>query len=88
MLLDAAHIRPHSKQGDYSLQNGIILRTDLHTLFDVGMIRIDPAGLTITVDDSIVDPAYRMFHGQKLRCPDVPSLRPSEEHLTERWDSD
>ena len=33
-LLEAAHIDPHSDGGDYSEDNGLLLRSDIHTLFD------------------------------------------------------
>ena len=32
----AAHIRPYSACGDHRLDNGLLLRSDLHTLFDRG----------------------------------------------------
>lgn len=40
-LLEAAHINPHSEGGDYSLQNGLILRSDIHTLFDQYLLAFD-----------------------------------------------
>lgn len=39
-VLDAAHIKPCSASGDNSLSNGILLRSDLHTLFDAGYLTI------------------------------------------------
>lgn len=33
---DAAHIRPFSAGGDHSIQNGILLRKDIHSVFDAG----------------------------------------------------
>lgn len=39
--LQAAHIRPVSSGGQHRLDNGILLRSDVHTLFDRGYLGID-----------------------------------------------
>jgi putative restriction endonuclease len=39
-VLDAAHIKPYDKSGPHSISNGILLRTDLHKLFDKGYLTI------------------------------------------------
>src|SRR3954470_7206735 len=33
-VLDVAHIRPFSKEGAHEISNGLLLRTDIHRLFD------------------------------------------------------
>lgn len=40
--LQAAHIQPVSEGGQHRLDNGILLRSDVHTLFDRGYLGIDP----------------------------------------------
>ncbi len=45
-VLDAAHIKPYEKSGPHFISNGLLLRTDLHKLFDKGY-------LTITNDHKI-----------------------------------
>ena len=40
-LLEAAHITPHSEHTDYDVSNGLLLRSDIHTLFDLNMFGID-----------------------------------------------
>ena len=40
-VLDAAHIRPYSLGGVHAVANGILLRQDIHTLFDLGYITVD-----------------------------------------------
>lgn len=42
LVLDAAHIRPVSAQGQNRVDNGLLLRTDVHRLFDTGYLGIDP----------------------------------------------
>lgn len=40
--LQAAHIRPYAKGGEHLLSNGLLLRSDMHTLFDRGYLSIAP----------------------------------------------
>ena len=40
-VLEAAHIEDHAKTGLNSLANGLLLRSDLHALFDEGLLRIE-----------------------------------------------
>jgi putative restriction endonuclease len=41
-VLQAAHIRPLPRGGEHRLDNGLLLRSDVHTLFDRGYLGIDP----------------------------------------------
>ena len=43
-VLDAAHIRPFSDGGSHSIQNGLLLRKDIHSLFDAGLVAFDDEG--------------------------------------------
>jgi putative restriction endonuclease len=40
-VLEAAHIRPVSKDGLNRVDNGLLLRSDVHTLFDEGYLGLD-----------------------------------------------
>ena len=40
--LDAAHIKAHSEKGPNQIQNGLLLRADVHRLFDKGYVTVDP----------------------------------------------
>lgn len=39
-VLEAAHIKPYGKEGPHAVQNGILLKSDFHTLFDDGYLTI------------------------------------------------
>ena len=39
-VLEAAHIRPYGEGGEHSVQNGLLLRSDIHRLFDLGYVTI------------------------------------------------
>jgi len=40
--LEAAHIRPYAAGGEHALSNGLLLRSDLHTLFDLATLQLIP----------------------------------------------
>jgi hypothetical protein len=82
-LLDAAHIVPYRGPETNKVQNGLLLRTDLHTLFDLGLLTIDPSTFAVKMAASITQPDYVGLSGSRLRLPADPNERPSEEAL--RW---
>ena len=41
-VLQAAHIRPVAHDGEHRVDNGMLLRSDVHTLFDRGLVGVDP----------------------------------------------
>lgn len=43
-VLEAAHIKPVSNGGEHRIDNGLLLRSDLHTLFDLGYATVTPDG--------------------------------------------
>jgi hypothetical protein len=84
-VLEAAHIRPVKKNGNHSIKNGLLLRADLHNLFDRGLVTIDRQ-YRILLDESIRSAKeYRKLHGQRLakipkRTVDRPSKVLLEQH--------
>jgi predicted restriction endonuclease len=40
--LEAAHIRPFAEGGEHEASNGVLLRRDIHSLFDAGYVTITP----------------------------------------------
>jgi hypothetical protein len=80
--LEAAHIRSYSSSPRHDVRNGLLLRRDLHALFDRGLITVDPS--TWTVD---VAPALRRYPeitGLQGRPLDVPiELRPRQALIEE-----
>lgn len=54
-VLEAAHIQPYAKRGPNRVDNGLLLRSDLHRLFDRGLVTIEPDRLTFRVSDRIRD---------------------------------
>ncbi len=76
-VLEAAHICPYLGDQDDHPENGLLLRADIHTLFDRNMLRIAPENLVIEIASSVTDECYLAFVGNRLRCPsnNQPSAR-------------
>lgn len=80
-LLEAAHIQPYRGESHNRADNGLLLRSDIHTLFDLALIRIDPKTLTISLHPSLKNTEYAHLAGQLLRCD---GARPSQAALETR----
>ena len=70
--LEAAHIIPFRGEDTNSVRNGLLLRADVHTLFDRGSIAVDTSDYTILVSESIRKTVYGRLAGQPLRQPGSP----------------
>lgn len=53
-LLEAAHIVPFRGTETNHLQNGLLLRSDMHTLFDCGLVSIDHKSMTVVVAPKVL----------------------------------
>jgi putative restriction endonuclease len=52
-VLDATHIKPYTIVQKHELSNGLLMRSDLHRLFDEGYLSVDPASRRIAVSKRI-----------------------------------
>jgi len=66
-VLEAAHIQPHSVDGRNSIDNGLLLRADIHTLFDLHLMSINPTTLTVATSSELSRTTYAVFEGVNLR---------------------
>lgn len=82
-VLEAAHIISHSEEINYSVTNGLLLRADIHTLFDLHLIGIDELD-RIRVSVKLKDSDYQKFDGLSIRLPLEPSERPKQDFLVRR----
>jgi putative restriction endonuclease len=85
--LEAAHIRPFSDGGEHSVSNGLLLRSDVHGLFDRGYLSVD-ADLRLRVSPELKAKAWngvefyeREQQGFQIRVPDDPLLQPDRDAL-------
>ncbi len=85
-VLDAAHIQRYLGPASNHVQNGLVLRSDLHDLFDDGYLTVTPQ-LVVEVSRRIREEyengrEYYRFHGSRLAVvPDRVAERPSAEAL-------
>jgi len=76
-LLEAAHIVPYRGKETNRSGNGMLLRADLHTLFDLHLISINPLNMRVLVSSKLNGSDYEQYRGKKLRVPKQSSSRPS-----------
>lgn len=84
-ILDAAHIRAFESGGEHTASNGLLLRTDIHRLFDLGYVTISPEGrfevssrLRADFDNGR---HYYDLQGTPIRLPRSKDALPSAESL-------
>jgi putative restriction endonuclease len=85
--LDAAHIKPYGEGGLHLKSNGILLRKDIHSVFDAGYVTIKD-DFTFAVSKKVKDvfnngEEYLRLHGSHLRRPEIKADWPDTDLL--RW---
>jgi putative restriction endonuclease len=90
-VLQAAHIMPVSEGGQHRLDNGLLLRSDVHTLFDRGYITVTPDHRVLVAKKQLKDDfdngePYAPFHRTKILVPEHETERPLRQQL--EWHND
>jgi hypothetical protein len=83
-LLEAAHIVSYRGPHTNAVSNGLLLRADLHKLFDLGLVCVDPSSYVVRLHESLLDSEYVQWNGVRLAMPAVEQHRPSGEALAYR----
>ena len=83
--LDAAHIRPYGDGGEHEARNGLLLRRDIHSLFDTGYVTVT-SDLHFEVSRCIKEEFdngrhYYALHGQRISVPQEATQRPDPDAL-------
>jgi len=81
--LEAAHIVAYRGPVTNHPSNGLLLRADLHSLFDLGLVAVDveSGGWPLLLAPDIRGTSYSKYHGTELRRPQDPLFHPSTEAL-------
>ncbi len=79
--LEAAYIIPYRGKYTHHSSNGLLLRADIHTLFDLGKIAVDTRTMTLVIADELLETSYRILTDRPLNYPKEDSQRPSTEAL-------
>lgn len=83
--LEAAHIKPYAEGGEHRTDNGLLLRRDVHSLFDRGYMAITPEHEIVvsqrlhTEFDNGAD--YLSLNGTRMQLPERPQHRPRPDFL-------
>ena len=83
--LEAAHIRPYGDGGAHEARNGMLLRRDIHSLFDAGYVTVTP-DLEFEVSRRIKEEFengrhYYALHGHRIMAPEDALQRPDPDAL-------
>lgn len=86
LVLQAAHIVPIYRGGQHSICNGMLLRSDFHTMFELGYLSVRPDDYTILVSSALHDfyvdgVPYNARENQKIYLPQEQEHWPSPEYL-------
>ena len=85
--LQAAHILKYNGKKSNHITNGILLRSDIHLLFDCNLIRIHPQTLAVEFAEGFDSEYYAFLKGKILNLPKSVEKQPSRLALTKRWES-
>lgn len=84
-VLEAAHIKPYARGGEHLVRNGLLLRSDLHKLYDRGYVTITPE-YKFLVGQRLRDEfnngrSYYSMSGSKILLPIDPMKHPDRDRL-------
>ena len=85
--LQAAHIVPYLGAQSNATDNGLLLRADIHNLFDSHLLSIDPETLTVCLAAKLLGSSYAMLQGVHITCPVAAVARPNPEGLRLRHEN-
>ena len=80
-ILEAAHIFPYLGPATNVTSNGLLLRADIHTLFDCRLLAVHPRTKEVRVAPSIKDEEYRELQGRCIKLPKCKKDQPNKEAL-------
>jgi putative restriction endonuclease len=84
-VLEAAHIIPYARGGEHRVDNGLLLRSDLHRLYDRGYVTVTP-DYEFLVGEKLRNEfnngrSYYSLSGPKIAVPSTVRYKPSRERL-------
>lgn len=82
-IVEAAHIWPYRGEDDHHPENGLLLRSDLHTLFDLDLMAINPADRKVHFQQDVRPHGYEQWHEQPLLLGQ--NVGPAPDLLKKRW---
>lgn len=81
--LEAAHISSYRGDHSHHPQNGLLLRADLHSLFDLGLLAINPMNMKVALSRQLLNTHYAEYHNRVIQAPRERTQRPNVDVLQE-----
>jgi putative restriction endonuclease len=85
--LEGAHLCPYRGPDSNVVTNGLLLRADIHTLFDLRLLAPDPATRIIVVSKLLAGTQYEVLSNCRLSDPAAVWQRPDQDALEMIWQS-
>jgi predicted RNA-binding Zn-ribbon protein involved in translation (DUF1610 family) len=83
--LEAGHLYSYAESGEHHSDGGWLLRRDVHRLFDLGFLAVNPQSFQIDVHPTLDEyPMYQNLHGQQLH---VKVTQKQHQWLVEHWNA-
>ena len=79
--LEAAHISAYKGDHTNPIENGLLLRADIHTLFDIGLIAINSNNRVVFHESLIISDHYSNLNNRRIFIPKCVADRPNKEAL-------
>ncbi len=84
-VLQAAHILDYRGTQSNIVPNGLLLRSDIHLLYDSYLLGINPSSHRIEVRSDVPDSVYTDLDGVQIHLPKDAALRPNEQYLEAKY---
>jgi hypothetical protein len=85
-VLEAAHIVPYRGLKTNAVSNGLLLRADVHTLFDLALVAIEPTKVVVKVSKLLEGSIYEKLDGRSPVLPAKTTLHPSQAALKHHYE--
>ena len=85
-VLQAAHINPYRGRRSQIVSNGILLRADLHLLYDAHLISVEPDSLEVAMGERLSNTTYLQYNARKLYRPTKEALAPNRDLLAVHYE--
>jgi predicted restriction endonuclease len=84
-VLQAAHIDSYKGEQTNNFNNGLLLRCDIHTLFDLYKITIHPESYQVIISQKLHQTSYQALHNRKVNLPSQGTISKDalQKHYTE-----
>lgn len=84
-VLEAAHLRPYRGPDSNVVTNGLLLRSDVHTLLDLRLLALDPTAREVVLSKLLAGTQYESLSGRRVADPAEGWQRPSQDALDSKW---